>query len=131
MARALAPTLPTVADVVIQAIFPWCFTHDMYVKRPEFVDTLVGFVRSRPAQPLDAFLAQTDAAAHGGRSTSSCATARETHDGRPASVPSGAFAHFAFHQRDVLRETCGTGRLAMPSVQGMSRDGLSHGRSHP
>jgi pimeloyl-ACP methyl ester carboxylesterase len=46
---------------VIQAIFPWCFTPDMYVERPEFVDTLVEFVRSRPAQPVDAFLSQTDA----------------------------------------------------------------------
>ena len=59
--RTLASTLPTVADVVIQGIFPWCFTPEMYVERPEFVDTLVDFVRSRPAQPVDAFLAQTDA----------------------------------------------------------------------
>ena len=59
--RTLAPSLPTVADVVIQAIFPLCFTPEMYVRRPEFVETLVDFVRSRPAQPLDAFLAQTDA----------------------------------------------------------------------
>src|ERR687884_648153 len=50
-----------VADMVIQAIFPWCFTPEMYVERPQFVDTLVAFVRGRPAQPLDAFLAQTDA----------------------------------------------------------------------
>src|SRR5262245_24039648 len=28
--RTLATTLPTVADVVIQAIFPWCFTPDMW-----------------------------------------------------------------------------------------------------
>jgi pimeloyl-ACP methyl ester carboxylesterase len=59
--RTLAPALPTVADVVIQGIFPWCFTPEMYVERPEFVDTLEDFVRGRPAQPLDAFLAQTDA----------------------------------------------------------------------
>jgi pimeloyl-ACP methyl ester carboxylesterase len=59
--RALASTLPTVSDVVIQGIFPWCFTPEMYVDRPEFVDTLVDFVRGRPAQPLDAFLAQIDA----------------------------------------------------------------------
>jgi pimeloyl-ACP methyl ester carboxylesterase len=59
--RTLASSLPTVADVVIQAIFPWCFTPEMYVERPEFVDTLVDFVRGRPAQPVDAFLAQTDA----------------------------------------------------------------------
>ena len=60
--RTLASSLPTVADVVIQGIFPLCFTPEMYVSRPEFVDTLVDFVRSRPAQPLDAFLAQTEAA---------------------------------------------------------------------
>jgi pimeloyl-ACP methyl ester carboxylesterase len=59
--RTLATTLPTVADVVIGAIFPWCFTPEMYVERPEFVETLVAFVRGRPAQPVDAFLAQTDA----------------------------------------------------------------------
>ena len=53
--RTLASTLPTVADVVIQGIFPWCFTPEMYVERPEFVDTLEDFVRGRPAQPVDAF----------------------------------------------------------------------------
>ena len=60
--RTLASSLPTAADVVIQGIFPFCFTPEMYAQRPEFVDTLVDFVRSRPAQPLDAFLAQTEAA---------------------------------------------------------------------
>jgi pimeloyl-ACP methyl ester carboxylesterase len=60
--RTMAPALPTVADIVIQGIFPWCFTPEMCVERPEFVDTLVEFVRGRPAQPVDAFLAQTEAA---------------------------------------------------------------------
>jgi pimeloyl-ACP methyl ester carboxylesterase len=59
--RTLARSLPTVADVVIQGIFPWCFTPDMYAHRPELVATLEDFVRGRPAQPVDAFLAQTDA----------------------------------------------------------------------
>jgi pimeloyl-ACP methyl ester carboxylesterase len=59
--RTLASALPTVADVVIEGIFPWCFTPEMYIERPEFVDALVDFVRGRPAQPVDAFLAQTDA----------------------------------------------------------------------
>jgi pimeloyl-ACP methyl ester carboxylesterase len=61
MWRTLASGVPTVADAVIQGIFPLCFTAQMYVERPEFVDALVDFVRGRPAQPLDAFLAQTDA----------------------------------------------------------------------
>jgi pimeloyl-ACP methyl ester carboxylesterase len=59
--RTLAFALPTVADVVIQAIFPWCFTPEMYVDRPEFVDTLVDFVRGRPTQPVDAFVGQIEA----------------------------------------------------------------------
>jgi pimeloyl-ACP methyl ester carboxylesterase len=59
--RTVAPALPSVADTVIQAIFPLCFTPEMYVSRPEFADTLADFVRSRPPQPLDAFLAQTEA----------------------------------------------------------------------
>jgi pimeloyl-ACP methyl ester carboxylesterase len=62
MWRALASSLPTVADVVIQGVFPLCFTPELYTGRPEFVQTLVDFVRSRPAQPVEAFLAQTDAA---------------------------------------------------------------------
>ena len=59
--RTLAPALPTVADVVVQGLFPWCFTPEMYTERPELVDGLVEFVRGRPAQPLDGFLAQIDA----------------------------------------------------------------------
>jgi aminoacrylate hydrolase len=59
--RTLATALPTIADVVIEGIFPWCFTPEMYVERPEFVDALADFVRGRPAQPADAFVAQIDA----------------------------------------------------------------------
>ena len=62
MWRTAARSHPTVADAVIEAIFPLCFTPEMYAQRPDFVDTLVEFVRSRPAQHLDAFLAQTEAA---------------------------------------------------------------------
>jgi pimeloyl-ACP methyl ester carboxylesterase len=76
MWRTLASTLPTIADVVIQGIFPLAFTPEMYATRPEFVDTLTDFVRSRPAQPLDAFLAQTEAAI--------------THDSGPALGEIGA-----------------------------------------
>jgi pimeloyl-ACP methyl ester carboxylesterase len=59
--RALAGASPTVADAVIDGIFPFCFTPGMYVERPEFVQALDEFVRGRPAQPRDAFLAQTEA----------------------------------------------------------------------
>jgi 3-oxoadipate enol-lactonase len=59
--RVLASALPTVADVVIEGLFPWCFTPEMYIDRPEFVGALVDFVRGRPAQPVEAFVAQIDA----------------------------------------------------------------------
>ncbi len=61
MWRDLARHSATVADAIIGGIFPFCFTPGMYAQRPDFVHSLVEFVRSRPAQPLDAFLAQSDA----------------------------------------------------------------------
>ncbi len=57
----LARGVPAVADVVILGIFPWCFTPEMYAERPEFVAALEDFVRGRPVQPLEAFLAQCEA----------------------------------------------------------------------
>lgn len=62
MWQALASSLPTIADAVVQGIFPLCFTPEIYKARPDAVQALKDFVRSRPAQPLDAFLAQTQAA---------------------------------------------------------------------
>ncbi|HYB29048.1 MAG TPA: alpha/beta hydrolase [Solirubrobacteraceae bacterium] len=59
--RALSGSLPTVADGVIDGIFPFCFTPEMYVERPDFVQSLDEFVRGRPEQPWAAFLAQTEA----------------------------------------------------------------------
>ena len=61
MWRALANGLPTVADAVIQGIFPLCFTPGMYDERPDYAEALADFVRGRPAQPLEAFMAQSDA----------------------------------------------------------------------
>jgi 3-oxoadipate enol-lactonase len=57
MARALAST----AETTIQGIFPWCFTPQLYACRPDYVDSLAAFVRSRPAMPVDAFIRQSDA----------------------------------------------------------------------
>jgi len=59
--QVMAQALESVADMVIKGIFPWCFTPEMYALRPEFVAGLEDFVRSRPAQPLDAFLRQSEA----------------------------------------------------------------------
>jgi pimeloyl-ACP methyl ester carboxylesterase len=99
--RALASSLPTVADVVIQGIFPLCFTPEMYARRPEFVDTLVDFVRGRPAQPVEAFLAQTEAAI--------------AHDASAVLHEIGAPTLLTFGARDVV---CST-RFAEPLKSGI------------
>jgi pimeloyl-ACP methyl ester carboxylesterase len=50
-----------VPETVIRGIFPWCFRPELYAARPDLIDGLSGFVRSRPAQAVSDFLLQTDA----------------------------------------------------------------------
>jgi 3-oxoadipate enol-lactonase len=50
-----------VTEMVIQGIFPWCFTPELYAAKPDYIDALAAFVRGRPAQPLAAFLQQSEA----------------------------------------------------------------------
>ena len=59
--RIIAEALDSVTDMVIKGIFPWCFTPELYAARPEYIDSLADFVRSRPMPPVDAFLRQSDA----------------------------------------------------------------------
>jgi pimeloyl-ACP methyl ester carboxylesterase len=59
--RIMAKALGSVPEMVIQAILPWCLTPELYAARPEYVQSLADFIRSRPAQPLDAFLSESGA----------------------------------------------------------------------
>jgi pimeloyl-ACP methyl ester carboxylesterase len=59
--QTMAKGAASVTDMVIQGIFPWCFTPELYAAKPEYIDALAAFVRGRPAQPLDAFLRQSNA----------------------------------------------------------------------
>ena len=59
--RIMARGLDSVTDMVIAGIFPWCFTPELYAARPEYIDSLADFVRSRPMPPVDAFLRQSEA----------------------------------------------------------------------
>ena len=59
--RVMAEGLGSVAEMVIQGIFPWCFTPEMYAARPEYVDSLADFVRSLPMPPVDALVRQSGA----------------------------------------------------------------------
>jgi 3-oxoadipate enol-lactonase len=53
--------LGSVPEMVIQSIFPWCFTPELYAAKPEYIQSLAEFVRSRPIQPVAAFLQESDA----------------------------------------------------------------------
>ena len=59
--QTMAKALESTTDMVIQGIFPWCFTPELYAAKPDYIDSLADFVRSRPMPPVDAFLRQSDA----------------------------------------------------------------------
>ena len=59
--QLIAKQLDNMPEAVIQALFPWCFTPELYASKPEYVQSLSDFVRGRPKQPLDAFIRQSDA----------------------------------------------------------------------
>ncbi len=47
--------------MVILALFPWCLTPELYAAKPDYVQSLAAFVRSRPAQSLASFIQQSSA----------------------------------------------------------------------
>jgi pimeloyl-ACP methyl ester carboxylesterase len=59
--QSTAKGLNSVTEMIIQGILPWCFTPDFYSSNPGFMDKVAAFVRSRPKQPLDAFMRQSNA----------------------------------------------------------------------
>jgi 3-oxoadipate enol-lactonase len=59
--QVMAQGLGSVPEMVIQGIFLWCYTPELYAARPDYVDALAAFVRGRPVQPLDAFMRQSQA----------------------------------------------------------------------
>ncbi len=84
--QVTAKALQSVPEMIILAIFPWCFTPELYAAKPDYVQSLAGFVRSRPAQPLAAFIQQSnaviahDAAAQLGRITAPTQITFGRHD---------------------------------------------------
>ena len=59
--QIIAQALDSVPEMIIQGIFPWCFTPEMYAARPDYVESLANFVRSRPMPPVDALIRQSGA----------------------------------------------------------------------
>ena len=56
-----AKALQSVPEMTIQALFPWCFTPELYSAKPDYIASLANFVRSRPAQSVANFMLQSDA----------------------------------------------------------------------
>ncbi len=59
--QVMAKAMNSVPEMVIQGIFPWCFTPELYAQKPDTLQALCDFVRSRPKQPVDAFLREAGA----------------------------------------------------------------------
>ncbi len=112
--QVMAKALGSVPEMIILGIFPWCFTPDMYDARAEYVQSLAGFVRSRPVQPVDAFLRQSDAVI--------------AHDVEPQLGRITAPAQLTFGGHDMLTST----RFAEPMQRSLREtelvvfDGCAH-----
>jgi 3-oxoadipate enol-lactonase len=59
--QVMAKALESVPEMVIRALFPWCFTPELYTARPGYIQSLADFVRSRPAQSVANFIQQSNA----------------------------------------------------------------------
>ena len=59
--QVMAKGLGSVTEMVILGIFPWCFTPELYAAKPDYIQSLAAFVRGRPAQPVEAFMRQSNA----------------------------------------------------------------------
>jgi 3-oxoadipate enol-lactonase len=100
--RSMAQGLGDVTEMVIQGIFPWCFTPELYASRPEYIASLADFVRSRPMPPVDALLRQSGAVL--------------AHDAREALPSIQAPTLVTFGQRDQCTST----RFAAPLTDGIA-----------
>jgi pimeloyl-ACP methyl ester carboxylesterase len=100
--RIMARGMGSVTDMVIAGIFPWCFTPELYAARPEYIDSLADFVRSRPMPPVDAFLRQSEAVL--------------SHDASAVLGSIQAPTLITFGERDACTST----RFAGPLTEGIS-----------
>jgi pimeloyl-ACP methyl ester carboxylesterase len=95
--QAMARGLDSVTEMVILGIFPWCLTPELYAARPEYIAALSDFVRSRPRQPMEAFMRQSNAVLN--------------HDATAALGRIEAPTQITFGQRDMLTSTRFAGQL--------------------
>jgi pimeloyl-ACP methyl ester carboxylesterase len=59
--QVVAQALESVPEMVVRALFPWCFTPELYAAKLDYIESLAAFVRSRPAQSLPSLVQQSNA----------------------------------------------------------------------
>jgi pimeloyl-ACP methyl ester carboxylesterase len=59
--QVMAKGFGNVPDLVINGIFPWCFTPEFYAAKFDVIQSLAAFVRSRPAMSIEEFMKQSNA----------------------------------------------------------------------
>lgn len=59
--QVMAKALESVPEMVILALFPWCFTPELYAAKPDYIQSLADFTRNRPAQSVASFIQQSNA----------------------------------------------------------------------
>jgi pimeloyl-ACP methyl ester carboxylesterase len=89
--QVMAKAIDSVPEMVILGLFPWCFTPELYASRPDYIQALADFVRSRPAQSVPSFLQQSDAVA--------------THDAQEALARITAPTLITFGEHDIVTST--------------------------
>jgi pimeloyl-ACP methyl ester carboxylesterase len=111
--QVMAKALGSVTELVIQGIFPWCLTPELYAAQPDQIDALSAFARSRPAQPVDAFLKQSNAVI--------------THDVESHLNKITAPTQITFGRHDQLTSTRFAGRMnKIPNAELIVFDGAAH-----
>ena len=95
--QVMAKAMNSVPEMFIQGIFPWCLTPELYAQKPDYIQGLSDFVRSRPKQPIDAFIQQSDAVL--------------THDAQAQLGKIRAPTQITFGRRDVVTSTRFADRL--------------------
>lgn len=59
--QVMLKSFGNVPDLVIEGIFPWCFTPEFYAQKLDVIQGCAAFVRSRPPMSVDAFMKQSNA----------------------------------------------------------------------
>ena len=95
--QVMAKAMNSGPEMVIQGIFPWCLTPELYAQKPDYIQGLSDFVRSRPKQPIDAFIQQSDAVL--------------THDAQAQLGKIRAPTQITFGRHDVVASTRFADRL--------------------